>query len=40
MPEPASRPAAAGDQPPYLHPAYLATRLRAPTGRWSRSPTP
>ena len=30
MPEPASRPAAAGDQPPYLHPAYLATRLRAP----------
>ena len=30
MPEPASRPAAAGDQPPYLHPAYRATRLRAP----------
>ena len=32
MPEPASRGRlpAAGDQPPYLHPAYLATRLRAP----------
>jgi protocatechuate 3,4-dioxygenase beta subunit len=30
MPEPASRPPVAGDQPPYLHPAYLATRLRAP----------
>jgi protocatechuate 3,4-dioxygenase, beta subunit len=30
MPEPASRPAAAGDQPPYLHSPYLATRLRAP----------
>ena len=30
MPEPASRPVAAGDQPPYLYPAYLATRLRAP----------
>jgi protocatechuate 3,4-dioxygenase beta subunit len=30
MPEPASRPELTGDQPPYLHPAYLATRLRAP----------
>ena len=30
MPAPASRPVAAGDQPPYLYPAYLATRLRAP----------